>query len=159
VAIPFCGLDFDVALEGIQKAQDGTLVSFRVHLVYYSSHPDTTDRRLRSLRSLTTGYLPCTPFGERKRNLSRRKYGWGQFPHFGGDSSDPLLRTSDNLRNQGPYLWTGTCTLQTGRGVVNEFLSDLKEIRQRARKHLEQGPVTDGYKADRTKVIAVLNEV
>src|SRR5439155_8596328 len=27
------------------------------------------------------------------------------------------------------------------------------------RKHLEQGPVTDGYKADRTKVIAVLNEV
>ena len=25
--------------------------------------------------------------------------------------------------------------------------------------HLEQGPVTDGYKADRTKVIAVLNEV
>src|SRR5207249_5859761 len=41
----------------------------------------------------------------------------------------------------------------------NEFLSDVKEIRQRARKHLEQGPVTDGYKADRTKVIAVLNEV
>jgi bacterioferritin len=42
---------------------------------------------------------------------------------------------------------------------MNEFLSDVKEIRQRARKHLEQGPVTDGYKADRTKVIAVLNEV
>src|SRR5437667_3411822 len=42
---------------------------------------------------------------------------------------------------------------------MNEFLSDVKEIRQRARKHLEQGPVTDGYKADRTKVITVLNEV
>jgi len=42
---------------------------------------------------------------------------------------------------------------------MSEFLSDVKEIRQRARKHLEQGSVTDGYKADRTKVIAVLNEV
>src|SRR5579862_9565441 len=42
---------------------------------------------------------------------------------------------------------------------MNDFLTDIKEIRQRARKHLEQGPVTDGYKADRARVIAVLNEV
>lgn len=41
---------------------------------------------------------------------------------------------------------------------MSEFLSDIKILRQRARQHLERGPVTDGYKADRTKVIAVLNE-
>lgn len=42
---------------------------------------------------------------------------------------------------------------------MSEFLSDVKMLRQRARQHLDQGPVTEGYKADRTKVIAVLNEV
>lgn len=42
---------------------------------------------------------------------------------------------------------------------MSEFLSDIKEIRRRARQKIEQGPVTQGYKADRQKVIAVLNEV
>ena len=41
---------------------------------------------------------------------------------------------------------------------MKEFLSDVKELRRRARQRLEQGPVTDGYKADPKKVIAVLNE-
>lgn len=41
---------------------------------------------------------------------------------------------------------------------MSEFLSDIKMLRQRARQHLERGPVTEGYKADRQKVIAVLNE-
>jgi hypothetical protein len=41
---------------------------------------------------------------------------------------------------------------------MKKFLSDVKELRRRARQHLEQGPVTDGYKADPKKVIAVLNE-
>ena len=38
---------------------------------------------------------------------------------------------------------------------MKEFLSDVKELLRRARQHLEQGPVTDGYKADRKQVIAV----
>jgi bacterioferritin len=42
---------------------------------------------------------------------------------------------------------------------MGEFLSDIKEIRRRARQKIEQGPVTEGYKADRQKVIDVLNEV
>jgi len=42
---------------------------------------------------------------------------------------------------------------------MNEFLSDVKDLRRRARQHLEQGAITSGYKADRGKVIAVLNEV
>ncbi len=41
---------------------------------------------------------------------------------------------------------------------MSEFLSDVKTLRERARQHLEQGSVTEGYKADRTKVIAVLND-
>src|SRR5262245_42532496 len=42
---------------------------------------------------------------------------------------------------------------------MGEFVTDIKEIRRRARTHMEKGAVTDGYKADREKVIAVLNEV
>ena len=42
---------------------------------------------------------------------------------------------------------------------MSAFVSDVKEIRRRARQHIEQGAITDGYKADRKRVIAVLNEV
>ena len=40
---------------------------------------------------------------------------------------------------------------------MSEFLLDIKTLRQRARDHIEQGPITEGYKADREQVIAVLN--
>ena len=40
-----------------------------------------------------------------------------------------------------------------------EFLTDVKTIRQRARAHMEAGAVTEGYKADRKKVLSVLNDV
>jgi bacterioferritin len=38
------------------------------------------------------------------------------------------------------------------------FLSDIQEIRNRARKHMDKGAVTDGYKADLQTVLRVLNE-
>jgi bacterioferritin len=38
------------------------------------------------------------------------------------------------------------------------FLSDVKTLRERARKHIEQGAVTAGYRADRETVIRILNE-
>ena len=38
------------------------------------------------------------------------------------------------------------------------FISDIKKIRDRARKHMEQGAVTEGYRGDRKQVIALLNE-
>src|SRR6266480_551373 len=38
------------------------------------------------------------------------------------------------------------------------FVSDIEEIRRRARQHIENGAVTDGYKGDRETVIRVLNE-
>lgn len=42
---------------------------------------------------------------------------------------------------------------------MGEFLSDVKKIRERARQRMEEGAVTEGYKADRRRVIDVLNEV
>src|SRR3982751_6545950 len=39
------------------------------------------------------------------------------------------------------------------------FLSDIQELRRRAREHMDMGAVTSAYKADREKVIKILNEV
>jgi bacterioferritin len=38
------------------------------------------------------------------------------------------------------------------------FITDVKTLRERARKHIEQGAVTEGYQADRDVVIKILNE-
>jgi bacterioferritin len=43
-------------------------------------------------------------------------------------------------------------------GSRGEFVSDIEEIRRRARQHIEDGAVTEDYKADRQTVIRVLNE-
>lgn len=40
----------------------------------------------------------------------------------------------------------------------NSFLTDISEIRRRARQHIEDGAVTDSYKGDRKVVLRVLNE-
>ncbi|MBA3539808.1 MAG: bacterioferritin [Deltaproteobacteria bacterium] len=42
---------------------------------------------------------------------------------------------------------------------MNPFKSDIEEIRRRAHDAMEEGAVTSAYKADKDKVIAVLNEV
>ena len=39
-----------------------------------------------------------------------------------------------------------------------DFLSDIQEIRRRARQQIQNGAVTSGYKADPEKVVAILNE-
>lgn len=38
------------------------------------------------------------------------------------------------------------------------FLTDVKEIRRRARQHIESGAVTEGYRGNRESVIKLLNE-
>lgn len=38
------------------------------------------------------------------------------------------------------------------------FLTDIQTIRERARQHIENGAVTEGYSADRETVIKILNE-
>ena len=42
--------------------------------------------------------------------------------------------------------------------MAKEFLTDVKTLRARARKHIEKGAVTEGYRADRDTVIRMLNE-
>jgi bacterioferritin len=39
-----------------------------------------------------------------------------------------------------------------------QFLSDIQTIRARARRHIEQGAVTENYRADKNTVIRLLNE-
>src|SRR3989442_6905623 len=38
------------------------------------------------------------------------------------------------------------------------FLTDIKELRRRARSHIEQGAVTAAYRGDRETVLRLLNE-
>jgi bacterioferritin len=42
--------------------------------------------------------------------------------------------------------------------MVGSFLKDVKTIRERARRHIEQGAVTEGYQGDLKMVIPLLNE-
>jgi bacterioferritin len=41
---------------------------------------------------------------------------------------------------------------------MGDFLTDVQTLRERARKQIEMGPITDSYGADRERVIQVLNE-
>jgi bacterioferritin len=45
-----------------------------------------------------------------------------------------------------------------GKIAAGDFLSDVKELRRRARQHIQDGAVTAGYGADPKKVVAILNE-
>ena len=38
------------------------------------------------------------------------------------------------------------------------FVTDIKALRERARRHIEQGAITEGYQADRETVIKICNE-
>jgi bacterioferritin len=38
------------------------------------------------------------------------------------------------------------------------FLTDIRELRERARRHIEKGAVTEGYRPDRDTVVRILNE-
>jgi bacterioferritin len=42
--------------------------------------------------------------------------------------------------------------------VAHPFLTDIQELRARARRHIEKGAVTENYRADREAVIRILNE-
>jgi bacterioferritin len=45
----------------------------------------------------------------------------------------------------------------TAPAAAKPFLTDVTELRRRARQHMEQGAVTPGYGGDRTTVIELLN--
>ncbi|MEU6444180.1 ferritin-like domain-containing protein [Streptomyces sp. NPDC047046] len=43
--------------------------------------------------------------------------------------------------------------------MANQFAIDVTRIREQARKHMAEGPVTKTYDADRARIIEVLNDV
>ena len=43
-------------------------------------------------------------------------------------------------------------------GTSKPFLTDIKTLRERARKHIEQGAITEGYKVDLGTAVKILNE-
>ena len=46
----------------------------------------------------------------------------------------------------------------SGGGNHRPFLTDVQELRRRARAHVEAGAITDSYRADRQVVIDLLNQ-
>jgi len=42
--------------------------------------------------------------------------------------------------------------------AAKPFLTDIRTLRERARQHIENGAVTEGYSADRETVVKLLNE-
>jgi bacterioferritin len=48
-------------------------------------------------------------------------------------------------------------TLRVAKPSAHPFLSDIQELRARAR-HIEKGAVTENYRADRAAVVRILNE-
>jgi bacterioferritin len=48
--------------------------------------------------------------------------------------------------------------VNTSKNKRASFVNDIEAIRQRARKHIEDGAVTGGYKGDRQTVVRILNE-
>lgn len=59
-------------------------------------------------------------------------------------------------------LFTGVKAVAEQSGVKavpdKPFLTDIKTLRERARQHIENGAVTEGYSADRATVVKLLNE-
>jgi bacterioferritin len=47
---------------------------------------------------------------------------------------------------------------KTAPGPKGSFLTDIEEIRRRARQQIEKGAVTSGYKANRETVLGLLNQ-
>jgi len=61
-----------------------------------------------------------------------------------------LLATVENDNTPDAY--------KGGGAMDKPFLSDIKELRRRARSHIEEGAVTEAYRADRETVRRLLNE-
>jgi bacterioferritin len=53
---------------------------------------------------------------------------------------------------------TRRAAMNKNKKVKKPFLTDVKRLRERARKHVEQGAVTQGYRANRETVVNLLNE-
>ena len=48
---------------------------------------------------------------------------------------------------------------KSAKATPGRFVADVKKMRERARRHMQSGAVTESYRADRAQVIKVLNDV
>ncbi|HEV7987553.1 MAG TPA: ferritin-like domain-containing protein [Candidatus Binataceae bacterium] len=48
---------------------------------------------------------------------------------------------------------------KSAKATPQRFVADVKKMRERARRHMQSGAVTESYRADRAQVIKVLNDV
>jgi bacterioferritin len=70
----------------------------------------------------------------------------------------PSARCSASVTNQ-TRLDFASRTSQERTTTMSEFVADLAKIKERARQQMDQGAVTENYKADVKAVIKVLNDV
>ena len=47
---------------------------------------------------------------------------------------------------------------KSGKKSKHPFLTDVETLRKRARRHIEQGAVTEGYRGNRETMVKILNE-
>jgi bacterioferritin len=64
----------------------------------------------------------------------------------------------DKSRRRPSAIPAGPRPVEADRSGNAPFLSDIQELRDRARRHIQEGAVTENYRADRTTVVRVLNE-
>lgn len=74
----------------------------------------------------------------------------GSHPPKGSPRTVSTEDELDGARNRRKYLEKGY--------EMEEFLTDVKTLRERARQNIEKGPVTDAYGADLDRVLFVLNQ-
>ncbi len=68
------------------------------------------------------------------------------------------MAKKDSSRSSNASRGSSDRTVQKGAAKEGYFLSDVQELRRRARQHIEEGAITDSYKADKDLVCKVLNE-
>ena len=76
-----------------------------------------------------------------------------------------MSKRSKNRRNPSALRAPGPRPVETDSGEsapdrssTAPFLSDIQELRDRARRHILEGAVTENYRGDRETVIRILNE-
>jgi len=67
-----------------------------------------------------------------------------------------LVRTFQNTARL--VVLIGWTAQPKGKHMAGEFVTDINEIRRRARLHIENGAVTEGYRGNREVVLKLLNE-
>ena len=70
----------------------------------------------------------------------------------------PRIVTARLLLDDLAAMMAPTLEARTSMSKKHPFLTDVKTLRARARKHIERGAVTESYSADRSVVVGLLNE-